>query len=213
MWGEKRPSYVQLNQEGAAISVTTAIDLLRSGRASVPYAHAAAKKMAQSDGSLGLWAALGSKTYGVLYSDDGTWVDVPVKGAASLTLSVGKVSTYEQIRDAICNGYPVSVSSSLGFNMRPRVDRGKSWGVTFGRWDDTLTLIGLDDDDRRPGCYAVHNWGDVHGRPMDDAPLGGFWIDAEIVTKMAKMDDSWAISDTDGFPERIWSSPSSSSSP
>lgn len=116
--------------------------------------------------------------------------------------SIGKVTTYEQIRDAITNGYPVCVASSIGFNMRPRVDKGKNWGVTFGHWNDAMTLIGVDDDDRRPGCYGVHHWGDVHGKPIDDAPPGGFWIDADVITKMAKMDDAWAVSELQGFPER-----------
>lgn len=124
-------------------------------------------------------------------------------GRQHLVRTVAKVTSYEQVRDALANGYPVTVASSQGFQMRPRVDRGKHWGVPSGTWMHQMCFIGVDDDSARPGCYCLNSWGaDAHGRPADDAPPGGFWVDAETVTRMARQDDTFAWSQFDGFPEQ-----------
>ncbi len=48
-----------------------------------------------------------------------------------LVKSTALVRTYEEVRDAIVNGYPVTVASNRGFQMRGRVDKG-SFGVSLG---------------------------------------------------------------------------------
>lgn len=121
----------------------------------------------------------------------------PVKSTANVT-------SYTATRDAIANGYPVTVASMQGFQMAPRVDRGKSWGVPSGQWAHQMCFIGVDDDSARPGCYCQNSWGpDAHGKPADDAPAGGFWVDAEVVDRMTRQGDSFAYSQFEGFPEQL----------
>lgn len=120
----------------------------------------------------------------------------PVKATAP-------VRTYADVRDALLNGYPVTVASLQGFRMTPRVDRGKHWGVPAGQWAHQMCFIGCDDDAARPGCYCLNSWGpDAHGPPADDAPPGGFWVDADIVERMVAQGDSFAFSQFEGFPEQ-----------
>lgn len=171
-------------------------------------------------GSLGIWACEGVKQYGILAVDvpnvppysgevakDWGFHGPPAEfipiGQRHLVQTTSRVVHYEQVRDAILNGYPITVASSQGFKMRGVVDRGKLWGQPSGTWQHQMVFIGVDDDSSRPGCYCLNSWGaTAHGDPPDDAPPGGFWVDAHIVEKMVSQGDSHAISQFDGFPEQ-----------
>lgn len=178
-------------------------------------------RLGNSDGSVGAWAAEGVRQFGILAADE---ADVPgysgslarqwgkrpgppakflEKAKPHVVRSTAPVSTYEQVRDALANGYPVTVASNQGFQMRGRVDRGKLWGVASGSWAHQMCFVGVDDDAARPGCYCLNSWGpDAHGPPADDAPPGGFWVDAAVVTRMVRQGDSFAFSQFEGFPEQ-----------
>lgn len=128
------------------------------------------------------------------------WVE---RGKKHLVRTTAQVTTYEQVRDALLNWYPVTVASSRGFQMRPVVDGGKHWGRPSGTWMHQMCFVGVDDDGRRPGCYCWNSWNaEAHGPPADDAPPGGFWVDAEVVTSMVRQGDSYAYSQFDGFPQQ-----------
>lgn len=171
------------------------------------------------DGSLGVWAAEAVRRFGVLPGDvDGVprysgtvarrWgqppgppADVMKVARPHLVRATARVNNYEQVRDALANGYPVTVASMQGFAMRPVVEGGKHWGQPRGTWAHQMCLIGVDDAPRRPGAYCLNSWGpDAHGPPADDAPPGGFWIDAEVVARMVGQGDSFAYSQFEGFP-------------
>jgi hypothetical protein len=175
----------------------------------------------EGDGSLGIWAADAVRRFGVLAGDANDvppysgrlarrWGEPPGPPQAlmdrakpHLLKSTALVRTYEQVRDALINGYPVTIASTQGFRMRPAVDRGKHWGVPAGTWAHQMCLVGCDDDASRPGCYCLNSWGaDAHGPPGDDAPPGGFWIDAHVVDRMVRQGDSFAFSQFEGFPEQ-----------
>ena len=173
------------------------------------------------DGSHGVWAADGLRKYGVLWADE---VGVPaysgqvakrwgarpgppqnfIDSASKFKLgNAARVTNYTQVRDALANWYPVTVASDRGFRMQLRTDKGKSWGVPSGTWGHQMVFIGVDDDPARPGCYCLNSWGaDAFGTPADDAPPGGFWVDAEVVDYMTGMGDSFAFSQFEGFPEQ-----------
>lgn len=124
------------------------------------------------------------------------------KARSHLVRTTAKVRSYEEVRDALANGYPVTVASMQGFLMAPRLERGKHWGVPRGKWAHQMCFVGVDDDPARPGCYCLNSWGpDAHGPPAGDEPPGGFWVDAATVDRMARTgDDAFAFSQFDGFP-------------
>lgn len=176
-------------------------------------------QLGNEDGSMGIWAAEGCKRYGVLRADFSGVppysAQVPKKwgyrpGPPSNFITEAKqylVNTYASVTDysdvieALYNGYPVTVASMQGFKMAPKVDRGKSWGIASGSWAHQMCFIGFDDNPSRPGCYCLNSWGpDAHGNPADDAPPGGFWVDADVVTRMVRQEDSFAYSEFAGFP-------------
>jgi thiol-disulfide isomerase/thioredoxin len=192
-------------------------------------------QLGRSAGSTGGWAAKAVSTYGILAADDqgvptysGKVADEwgyrgPPKqffDAADdfVVRSVAKVTSYEQLRDAITNGYPVTVASDRGFRMEPRVYQGKSWGIPEGEWMHQMCFIGVDDTAPSPdgdtgGAYCLNSWGETaHGTPADDAPPGGFWVSKKTVNYMLKQGDSYAYSNFDGFPPQeldffVWPRP------
>jgi hypothetical protein len=176
-------------------------------------------RLGGSDGSLGVWAAEAVKKFGVLFADDSAVPSYSSQVASQWgsrsgpprefydvardnpVRSCAKVTTYAQVRDALANGYPVTVASNQGFAMEGRQSDDKCWGVPQGSWAHQMCFIGVDDDSSRPGCFCLNSWGkDLWPIHPDGAPPGGFWVDARIVERMVGQDDSFAYSQFEGFP-------------
>lgn len=125
------------------------------------------------------------------------------EGRTHLVKSVAMVTSYEQVRDAILNGYPVAGGSNQGFTMTPKIEGDKAWGRAQGQWSHMLSMIAVDDDPKRPGVYIWNSWGaDAHGSPVGGACAGGFWADADVITRMCRGQDYFAYGNLDGFPEQ-----------
>lgn len=191
-----------------------------------PYLYATSRvlignrRLGRGDGSVGAWLAEAVKKYGVLAADEQgvpaysgqvakAWgYDGPPKQFVELARphilkSVAPVRTYEDVRDALANGYPCTVASNRGFTMSPVNDGGRLWGRPSGQWAHQMCFIGVDDDRRRPGCYIINSWGEqAHGQPLAGEPPGGFWVDAEVVNGMVGQGDSFAWSQFEGFPKQ-----------
>lgn len=183
-------------------------------------------RLGSSDGSVGRWAVMAAKMRGVLAADANgvppysgerarSWgIRGPPEEFAWLagphTLETyAQVSTYEDVRDALANSYPVTIASNVGFQMQPVVSGGKHWGRPSGSWAHQMCLIGIDDTAVSPftgekgAAYCLNSWGDnAHGTPADDAPPGGFWIDRKTIERIVRQNDSWAVSGFAGFPAR-----------
>ena len=181
------------------------------------------------DGSVGSWQADGVREGGVLPMSFGggmpeyngkvssQWaVRKPeakyiAEGKRHTVVTTAMVTTYEEVRDAIANGYPVVICSNVGFAMQPRVDGGKHFGSPQGTWNHCMVLVGIDDTVKAPSfagnrsgkkgaAYCLNSWGpDAHGSPADDAPPGGFWISRDVIVRMVSQEDSFAYSGLNGF--------------
>jgi hypothetical protein len=179
------------------------------------------------DGSVGAWAARWVTEYGVLvrrkYEVAGIEFDLteydgdrarawgrrgvgcpnglepiakehPVK---TTSLCTG----YDQARDAIANGYPVTVASNRGFND---VRDSQGFLRPSGTWSHEMYFCGVDDEFSRPGLLCINSWGKkwVSGPKRHDQPDGSFWVDADVADKMLAAGDSFAHSGFDGFPSQ-----------
>jgi hypothetical protein len=182
------------------------------------------RQLGNGDGSMGIWAAKGLKEYGLLPADAPgvpaykgsvakTWgysgppADMVQIAKAFLLKDYAKVTSYEQARDSICNGYPVTVASSRGFRNGSEVEKnGVLWGVASGTWYHQMVFIGVDDtlvapDGSRGGLWCQNSWGaSAHKKPIRGEPPGGFWVSAKVATAMLSQGDSFALSGFDGFP-------------
>ena len=116
--------------------------------------------------------------------------------------TVSLVTTYEEVRDAVANGYAVTIASACGFKTT-RDDEG--FLLPDGSWPHQMAVIGVDDAYRRPGVLVVNSWGRywVDGPKRHGQPDGTFWCDADgLERKIQRGQDSWAFGDYEGFPPK-----------
>lgn len=118
-----------------------------------------------------------------------------------LVRSVSLVSTYEEARDAIANGYPVPVCSTQGFQSRRDAD---GFARPSGSWAHCMAFVAVDDEFGRPGLLCVNSWGPgwIRGPVRHGQPAGSFWVDADVADRMLRARDSFALSNFEGYPAR-----------
>jgi hypothetical protein len=177
----------------------------------------------KGDGAVGAWAAKYVNEYGALPRGKYGNVDLTTysgnrardwgkrgKGVPKSLipiakqhpiLTVSRVDSYEQVRDLICNGYAVTIASNQGFDSR-RDKEG--FAKPKGNWAHQMSILGVDDEHKRPGVLVQNSWGRWNGGPKrHDQPDGSFWVDAEEIEKtVLKKGDSWAFSGYEGFKPR-----------
>ena len=174
-------------------------------------------RLGRDDGSVGAWAAKSVQTLGVLPSDA---PDVPEYSGAiarqwgsrgvpdkfkaiareQLVQTVAQVDTAEEARDAICNGYPVTIASNFGTRSIRERD-GRMVAKWDSSWAHQMCLVGYDGSGKNAYFYVLNSWGpNAHPQPIDGEPPGGFWITFRDCDKIVRQGDSFAFSDFEGFP-------------
>lgn len=172
----------------------------------------------RGDGSLGSWMAATIIKYGVLREDfpgvpkysagvAKQWGDsrqsfagfLPEGGAHAIK-TAAPMRNIDDVIDAICNGYYVTIASNKGYDMRLRDRDGKSWYVGNDTWPHQMSLIAYDPSP--VDCFYRRNqWGDAHGKQLD-GPDGGGWITADELGQelRAQYTECFAYSTFQGFP-------------
>ncbi len=175
----------------------------------------------RGDGSVGAWAAEGVRLYGVL---DASFNGVPkysgrvarewgrkgppdkfIKEARQFPVkTVAPVRTADQVRDSVCNGYPVTIASDWGGRHDQNLSR-KHNRIVFrrsGRWMHQMCVIAYDGQTAsEPLFYIINSWGpNAHPQPIDDSPPGGFWVRKQDIEYIVDQRDSFAFSQFVGFP-------------
>jgi hypothetical protein len=117
--------------------------------------------------------------------------------------TISLINTVAQARDALANGYAISVCSNAGFSSR----RDKH-GIAkrSGSWGHAMAWIGMDDSHEvhNETLFLVQNsWGMWNGGEKRlDQPDGSFWIRQGDAEYMLSQNGSWVFSDVNGFPPR-----------
>jgi len=117
--------------------------------------------------------------------------------------TISLINTVAQARDALANGYAISVCSNAGFSSR----RDK-YGIAkrSGSWGHAMAWVGMDDSHEvyNETLFLVQNsWGVWNGGEKRlDQPDGSFWIRQSDAEDMLSQNGSWVFSDVDGFPPR-----------
>jgi hypothetical protein len=187
------------------------------------------------DGSIGAWAAKYVSEYGTLirkaygageldmtkYSGtkarkwgsrgNGTPSILLPVAKQHLVKTVTKITSVEQCRDAVANGYPVTIASNQGFS-KSRDQYG--FASPSGSWAHQMCITAVDDDastaNGRKGFLIQNSWGAnwISGPKRLGQPDGSFWATYEIVSHIIRSGDCWAFADVLGFKPRelnlIW---------
>lgn len=141
-----------------------------------------------------------AETWGNVPGPDRRWIDL---GKQHIVRSAALVRTWEELVQALLNGYPVTVASNVGFDMTPRADGFHHYSA---QWSHAMCVIGVDDDLGEPHACVLNTWGpNVHGQVVD-FKTGEVWPGgtlrvrkADVITMLSE-GDSFAYSAFDGFP-------------
>lgn len=129
--------------------------------------------------------------------------EVKEQGKKHQVQTISLVKSVEEARDAIANGYALSVCSNYGFSSK----RDKN-GIArkSGSWNHAMAWISMDDSHEiyKETLFLVQNsWGAFNGGPKRfDQPDGSFWIREKDARGMLNQNGAWAFSDVNGFPPR-----------
>ena len=147
-----------------------------------------------------------SKYQGMLgagWGSRGVPSEVKNEGKKHQVKTISLINSVSEARDAIANGYAISVCSGSGFSSR----RDKH-GIAkrSGGWSHAMAWVAMDDSREiyDETLFLVQNsWGVWNGGPKRfDQPDGSFWIRQRDAEVMLSQNGSWVFSDVDGFPPR-----------
>ena len=115
--------------------------------------------------------------------------------------TVSLVKSWEECRDAVANGYPVTMCSNVGFSTRGGRDRDGFLSPGRQPWHHAMLIAGIDDSFKRPGGLIINSWGDwIDGPTRLNQPTGSFWADASVINRAMRQSDSIALSNYAGYP-------------
>lgn len=115
-----------------------------------------------------------------------------------------RITSLEQARDAIANGYGIAACSGLGFSSSRDED-----GVSRrrGSWSHCMAWLGVDarvetvDKYGGPLFLIQNSWGKFNNGPKRlNQPEGSFWVIPKDANSIIKSNGSFAYSNVDGFP-------------
>ena len=117
--------------------------------------------------------------------------------------TISLVTTIEEARDAIANGYAISVCSGHGFSSRRD---SKGIAKRGSGWNHAMVWCACDDTKKRHNetLFLIQNsWGMWNSGPrVHGQPEGSFWIREKDARGMLAQQGSWVFSNVDGFPAR-----------
>jgi len=182
------------------------------------------KPSCNSDGAVLSWAIQGIRDYGYLEtSQTSERYSGPVakswgcRGPPAESLRASEpnrvtaqpVRNADELRDAICNGFPVVYAGKFGTRGQPQVRDGRRVAEWNDSWAHCMAIIGYDGSGTTAYFYVLNSWGpSYHGTPLQGELPGGFWVTFATGDRMANAGEMWAISDVKGFavPDGIdWS--------
>lgn len=175
----------------------------------------------RGDGSVGAWAAKWVTQFGVIIRGKYGDIDLSVYdggrarswGASGCPNELEPIAkehpiktaslcrSYDEARDSIFNGYPLTVASMRGFKT---VRDSQGFCAPSGTWAHQMFFCAVDDESSRPGLCCVQSWGQKNptGPKRHEQPDNSFWVDADVADKMLAAGDSFAYSGFEGFPSR-----------
>lgn len=133
------------------------------------------------------------------------------KGPPAALLDKGKaraggtqypVRSAAEARDAICNGYALTIGSDFGTRtIRERDGRMvANWDAT---WPHQMAIVAYDGSASKPYFYFLNSWGPAaHPQPLQGEPQGGFWVESATLDRIiARGGLCYAISVVKGFDD------------
>lgn len=115
------------------------------------------------------------------------------------------IRSIEEARDALANGYGLTVCSNQGFsNIRDK----KGFAKPQGQWAHAMSWACCDDTGPDLSFLVCNSWGkgwNSGGHPdWGILPDGSFLIHSDVAERMIKQNGAFAVSNFDGFkPQKL----------
>jgi hypothetical protein len=144
-----------------------------------------------------------NSSIGSRWGSRGVPIEVINEGKKHQVKTISLINTIEQARDAIANGYAISVCSDYGFSSRR-----DEYGIAkkSGSWNHAMCWCAMDDTREiyNETLFLIQNsWGVFNSGPKrHEQPDGSFWIREKDAAGMLAQNGAWVFSDVDGFPAR-----------
>ncbi len=168
------------------------------------------------DGSVGAWAAAAVVKGGTLsrkrlggydprrakeWGARGLPDDLEREARQHVVKTTSLVRSWEELKAALANGYPIAVCSNQGFSLT-RDSKGRC--RPEGQWMHCMKFLGYRDDGWSAAlCVNSHGEDSPSGPKGDfDIPSNSWWVDAATVNYMLRQGDSYALSSFSGYPKR-----------
>ena len=121
--------------------------------------------------------------------------DFPVKEAVLVT-------NFDDAANCILNGWPIAVCSGQGFT---KTRDAQGFCSPRGSWSHCMAFTGVRFD--RPGLLCTNSWGYSNKGPHGvethpEVMKASFWVDAKVVDKMLRGQDSYAVTGVKGLEPR-----------
>lgn len=199
-------------------------------RVFAPYLYGTGRVLAgggrlSGDGSLGVWQAEAVTRWGVIsektpgcpkYSGSiarkwgakpgppKEFIQIGEQHKLDFDFAAAKVRTWEQLVASVMNGYPVTVASNIGYEMKAG---SNGFHRRSGSWAHQMCIVMVDDEHSTPYCGIYNSWGDAHGTIIDFKtgrkwPKGMLRVVKDDVKRMLDTDDSFSFSNFNGFNPR-----------
>jgi hypothetical protein len=172
-------------------------------------------------GSVGSWQAKAAELYGTLmadypgcpkysgaiadnWGDNAPSSDFLAAGKKHLVKTTAPVTSWDELRMALRNGYACTIASNQGFEYMARSD---GFHAPSGSWPHQMCLTIIDDDPAEQYAGILNSWGDVHGR-IKDFKTGALWpvgmlrVRRASIERMISSGECIAYSNWQGFPSR-----------
>lgn len=124
-------------------------------------------------------------------------------GKQNQVQTISLIRTVAEARDALANGYCLTVGSDVGFESQ-RDKNGMS--RRKGSWGHCMAWLGCDDTHNlvNETIFLIQNsWGLWNNGPkVYEQPDGSFWIREQDAASMLSQNGAWALSNVNGFPPR-----------
>lgn len=132
--------------------------------------------------------------------------EITKEAAKHRVRTVIRVTSLEQARDLIANGYGIAACSNLGFSST-RDENGVS--RRKGSWSHCMAWLGVDARPETirmfggPLILIQNSWGEFNDGPIRlGQPAGSFWVIPEDANAIIRAEGIFAFSDVDGFPPK-----------
>ena len=133
------------------------------------------------------WGCRGPPAYALAASEPNRVTAQPVRNA-------------DELRDAICNGFPCVYAGRFGTRGAPRIADGRRVAEWNDTWAHCMAFVGYDGSGDTAYFYLLNSWGpSYHGDPMQNEIPGGVWVTFSTASKMVPSGEVWAVSDVKGF--------------